>query len=446
MSESERRPRVLFISGDPVGREMAGLGIRYYELARAVSENVDVTLAHGGSAVDAQGLPPGREDLRLIAFRVHDPGPLRSAIVQADAVVTHPQWPLVTSWLRDSRARLIYDLYDPETLETLELFAGRPKWERRLMVQLTIDRLHDALRTGHHFMCASEKQRDLWVGAMLALRLIDPRRYDTDPSFRGVIDTVPYGVPPQPDHAPRAQGPRERFPALGVDAEVILWNGGVWKWLDAPTAIRAVGELARRRPRARLVFMAAGHNHPASERATGEALEVARDLGLLDRIVFFNDGWVPYAERGAWLGQAACAVSAQPDHLETRFAFRTRLLDCFWARVPIVCTAGDDLADRVVRDGLGEDAPPGDPRALAGAMERVLQRGRAAYAPALERAAEAHSWGRVAAPLRRWLAENERPQRLGATTGAVRRTPAHRLRAAAYRAGGRAALARRRRG
>ena len=34
----------------------------------------------------------------------------------------------------------------------------------------------------------------------------------------------------------------------------------------------------------------------------------------------FNDGWVPYEERGAWLLQADCAVSTHRDHLETRFA------------------------------------------------------------------------------------------------------------------------------
>ena len=33
-------------------------------------------------------------------------------------------------------------------------------------------------------MCASDTQRDLWLGAMLALRLIGPELYDRDPSLR----------------------------------------------------------------------------------------------------------------------------------------------------------------------------------------------------------------------------------------------------------------------
>src|SRR6185503_10968946 len=62
-------------------------------------------------------------------------------------------------------------------------------------------------------------------------------------------------------------------------------------------------------------------------------------------------------ERGAWLLDADCAVSAHLDHLESRYAFRTRLLDCFWAGLPIVCTRGDELADRVERERLGEAVP-----------------------------------------------------------------------------------------
>ena len=58
----------------------------------------------------------------------------------------------------------------------------------------------------------------------------------------------------------------------------------------------------------------------------------------LDHTVFFNDGWVPYAERGAWLAEADIGVSAHFDDIETRFAFRTRLLDYLWAGLPIVTT------------------------------------------------------------------------------------------------------------
>jgi len=149
---------------------------------------------------------------------------------------------------------------------------------------------------------------------------------------------------------------------------------------------------------------------------------------------------VPYAERGAWLTQADCALSTHADHLETRFACRTRLLDCFWARLPIVCTSGDELAERVERERLGAVAPPRDHSALAAALTRVLENGRAEYAERLRLAAEQSSWERAARPLARWIAAPPPPLRPGDTAGSVRPPAAQRLREIAYLAGGRLAL------
>ncbi len=434
---TSRRPRVLFISADPVGDEMAGLGIRYWELALTLRRCARVTVAHGGSE---QGEADG---LRLVAYRPHAPAALRPLIAEADMVVTHPQWPLVTSWLRRSGVRTVFDLYDPETLETLELFGpARPRL-RRAMTTLTLDRLHASLHTGHHFMCASETQRDLWLGAMLGLRLIGPRLYDADPTLRSLIDTVPFGLPAAPP-TPSGVGPRQSIPLVGENAELVLWNGGIWSWLDAPTAIRAAAELAARRPRLRLVFMGAS-DQEAAIRAGAEARELAERLGVLNRSVIFHDRWVAYTERAAWLTQADCAVSTHRDHLEARFAFRTRLLDCFWAGVPVVCTSGDALAERVAREDLGAVVPAGDHGALAAALAEVLDRGSRAFAPGLSRIAAEHVWERVAEPLQRWLASPSPPRRAGETPGAVSAPLAQSARAGLYRLAGHHLLNRRRR-
>ena len=437
---SERKPRVLFVCADPVGEQMAGLGIRCWELARALSGHASVTVAHGGSEQRES------DGVRTIAFSPHAPHVLRAEIAAADTVVAHPQWPLVDRWLRRSSARVVIDLYCPETLETLELLAedsGRASLSRRQHTATTIDRLHAALRTGHRFMCASETQRDLWLGAMLALRLIGPDSYDRDPSLRETIDLVPFGIPAEPPDATVGTGPREAIPALGADSEIVLWNGGIWRWLDAESAIRAVGDLVKRRPNVRLVFMGGAAEHPAAAASTKAARRMAEELGLLDSVVHFHERWIPYAERGAWLTQAACAISAHADHLETRFAYRTRLLDCFWAGLPAVCTTGDDLAERVEREDMGAVAPPGDVRALSEALERVLERGRDAYAPALHAAAATQTWQHVAAPLKRWIADPSPPGRPGDSAEALRPPLAQRMREAAYLAGGRALLARR---
>lgn len=420
-------PRVLFISPDAVGERMAGLGIRYTELAQALGDVAEVTIATG----DAEGadvvLPGGAA---VVGYAPHDPRALRALIAASDTIVAPPQWPLVTSWLRRSGKRVVFDLYDPETLETLELFAPRRPALRRLMVALTLDRLDDALRTGHHFMCASTAQRDLWTGALLAARRVTPAAYDADRSLRTTLDVVPFGLPAEP---PVLDGPgvREAFPSvIAPRDEVVLWNGGIWPWLDAPSAVRSVARLAGRRPGVRLVFMGLSPGF-AGRAAADEAREVARGLGVLGTTVLFADEWVPYAGRAGWLLSADCALAAASDHLETRYAFRTRLLDCLWAGLPIVCTSGDDLAARVVRDGLGAVAPPGDVEALAAAIERVLDHGRGTFTAPLAAVARDYEWAAVAAPLRRWVTMPDAPP---AREQLASRRAGHLARSAGYRA------------
>ena len=418
-----RASRLLVISQDRLEGQVAGTSIRALELARALRDDVDVTLAAVGEPPrDVDGLP-------CVGYHPQDPRALRGPLAATDAVLSLPQWPLFMRTLRRSRARLIFDLYVPEALETMGGFPGDRPGVRRLLTQFAVDRATEALRAGDHLVCASEKQRDLWLGAMLAERLIAPARHDADPSLRSLIDVVPFGLPAAPAVASGEGGPRRRFAdAIGPDDEIVLWNGGLWPWLDPETAIRAVGLLARRRPNVRLVFMGAARQLPA-QRTAERARALAAELGLLDRIVLFNDEWVPFEKRADWLLEADCALSTHDDHLETRFAYRTRLLDCFWARLPVVCTGGDDLGALVERERLGAVVAPRDPAAAAGALEAVITTGRAEFAPRLAAVAETQTWSRVAEPLRRMLAATPPPP-----PPRTPRAPGHAAREAAYSA------------
>jgi glycosyltransferase involved in cell wall biosynthesis len=389
------RPRVVLISAEPLAERMPGPAIRTYELGRALAAHADVTLA---SPLGPE--PPAASlELPVVSFHRAAAPPLEGA----DVVVAQPPWPHVAAAIRRSGARFVADLYDPEPFELLETLAGRPRAVRHVAGTLTLDRIAAAVHLADHLMCASEKQRDLWLGLLLGERALSLDAYDRDPSLRARLDVVPFGVPAAPA---RRTGPG---PRRSPDERIVLWNGGIWNWLDAPTAIRAVAALDG----VRLVFMGAGGGGHA-ERATAEARALAGEN------VTFHDGWVPYAERANWLLDADGAISTHRDHLETRFAFRTRLLDCIWAGLPIVCTRGDELAERVERDGLGAAVPPGDDAAAAAALATVLERGRAAYAPALERAREELAWERAAAPLVRWVLAGGAP-RAGRGGSAARR-------------------------
>jgi glycosyltransferase involved in cell wall biosynthesis len=120
--------------------------------------------------------------------------------------------------------------------------------------------------------------------------------------------------------------------------------------------------------------------------------------------VHFNEGWVPYAERGAWLAESDLGVSAHLDHLEARFSYRTRILDYLGAGLPVVTSSGDALGDLVEARGLGRIAAPGDVEGFTAACEALLDAGKeyAAAKDSIEELRPSLLWPEVTRPLVDW--------------------------------------------
>ena len=70
------------------------------------------------------------------------------------------------------------------------------------------------------------------------------------------------------------------------------------------------------------------------------------------------------------------ALTLHFDTVETRLAFRSRVLEYIWAGLPIVATAGDATSDLVAAHGLGVVVPVGDVEAVAAAIDRLLSEPR----------------------------------------------------------------------
>src|SRR5215211_7564133 len=423
--------RVLIVTEDRVGDVMGGAAIRAYEIARSLTDLAEVTLAAPGSQ------PPGLDPARHVPFDVGNPGALRQILPGADVVITRPTAPLMTSWLRASNARIVYDLCDPLPLDILEAQASSSRERQLLWSTVSLDYFLDALHTGHHFVCSGRRQRDLYLGALLAARLIGPAAYKADPSFRSFIDRVPFGIPAERPRRIEGAGPKARLAGIGDDAQILLWNGGIWNWLDPVTAVAAAVKAAERNPGVRLVFMftrGAFDGGPETSQARA-AHALAKRLGALDRVVFFNDTVVPYAERATWLMDADCLISTNLEHLESNFSFRTRLLDCFWAGVPAVCTGGDELSELIEGCDGGATVPYGDVDAVAEAILHVLGRGRESYRDRLLAAGEELTWPTAVEPLRRIVQLAGPPRALGDPWARRLSRPLHRGRAAAVRLG-----------
>jgi glycosyltransferase involved in cell wall biosynthesis len=251
-------------------------------------------------------------------------------------------------------------------------------------------------------LCASRKQRDFWLGHLAALGRVNPRTYDADASLASLVSVVPFGVP---DDKPVRTGPGIRgvTPGVGENDAVILWGGGIYNWFDPLTLIHAVDRLRRDITNVRLVFMGLRHPNPEipTMRMGSAAIALADDLGLTGEHVFFNEGWVPYAERQNHLLDADVGVSCHLDHLETEFSFRTRILDYLWCGLPIVATSGDSFAELITGRQLGVTVPPGDAEELRGALRMVLTDDdlRARCRDNIEAVAAEFAWSSVLQPL-----------------------------------------------
>jgi glycosyltransferase involved in cell wall biosynthesis len=387
------RTRVLLVSADTVGPAMAGPAIRYWEFARALSRDTEVILAAPNSpGVTGEG------------FRVVQHGRRRlHRLVRWCDVVVSQGFGLPITALGLTRKVIVVDLYDPLPLELLEHYDGMPARDARFPQRLVAERLNALIRVGDLFLCTGDRQRDFWLGMLAAGGRLNWHTYRDDPLLRRLITVVPFGLPSEPPER-RGPGLRGRWPGLRESDRILLWGGGVWDWLDPLTVIRAVGRVAAERGDLKLVFMGVQHPNPEIPRMKmlAEAESLTRALGLYERHVFFNRGWVPYQERQGALLDADAGVSAHPDHIEGRFAFRTRLLDYFWAGLPVLCTQGDDLSEAVQARGAGLVLKPGDVDGWTAAIHRLLDDpGAVGGWRAASRALAAElTWERLVAPLR----------------------------------------------
>jgi glycosyltransferase involved in cell wall biosynthesis len=388
--------RVLVVSNEQVGVRMAGLAIRALHLAQQLAtRGAQVTLAMP-EAVDVDGL-------RVAAFGVPSTKSFRTLAQGHDVVVTQPQRLDIAHALHRSRARVIYDLYVPSFVERVAQLATEPLPDDVRAGLLERDRLEyaAAVRLGAGFICASEQQKDHWLGALGQAGRLDLGILERDARGDLLCGVVPFGVS---DAAPalRAGDGALRGALVEADAIPLLWTGGLWNWFDPVTLVEGLARARAREPRLQLVFMGVHHPEAAwEEQEASRAMRArAAELGLLEggraAGVVLCDAWVPYDERHRYLLDAAAGVSAHHDSLETRLSFRTRLLDHMWAGLPTVTTRGGELADELIRQGAAigvADASVGDwQRALLEIAAGAERDDNAAMRAAARRVGERYRW------------------------------------------------------
>ncbi|ANN20499.1 glycosyl transferase [Amycolatopsis orientalis] len=362
-----QRRKILVITGDAITERMAGPAIRAWNISATLATEHDVHLVTVNPLADPPPAP-----FRVGAATRRE---LEAPIAWADIVILQGHVLELAPALKKQYAHkiVVADLYDPMHLELLEQGKGVAD-DKRAKDLIGVTKVLDAqLERGDFFLCASERQRHFWLGHLAAMGRLSPRLYDADPTTQSLLSVVPFGLSPQ---APVRTGPglRSTVDGIGETDHVVLWAGGVYSWFDPLTLVRAIEKLRQRRGDVRLVFLGMKHPNPeVTEMDIGARTMLLSDtLGLTGKHVFFNQQWVPFEERQNWLLDANCGVTTHYEHVETTFAFRTRVLDYLWAGLPIVTTDGDSFADLVREERLGVVVPAEDVDALADALEKAL--------------------------------------------------------------------------
>jgi glycosyltransferase involved in cell wall biosynthesis len=229
--------------------------------------------------------------------------------------------------------------------------------------------------------------------------------YKFDPSLRKLIDVAAFGLPEQlPEKS--GQGLHADFPQIKEKDFVLLWGGGVWDWFDPLTVIKAVAKLSDKRDDIKLVFMGIKSPNPKVPlmQMAVKAQNLAKELGVLDKNVFFSERWIPYEQRVNYLLEADAAVSAHYDLIETRFSFRTRILDYLWAGLPILTTGGDQLAEMIAARSAGIAIGYEDANGWASAIEKLAddKQFKNACADNSRKLSREFFWSQSAQPLRKY--------------------------------------------
>jgi glycosyltransferase involved in cell wall biosynthesis len=363
--EKKGNSKMLIISYDVIGKQMAGPGIRFYEFAKILSNYVDVTLAAPNRVdIDTEGF-------RALHYDTNNYRNLKKYTETCDIILIQGHILYYFPFLKNFKGKIIVDLYNPFNLESLEMYRNNNMADRLRIDKINMDLLKFQLSIGDFFICASEKQRNYWLGMLNAIGRVNPYSYDSDNTLKKLIDVVPFGIPSTPpQHTDEAI--RKVMPGIKEEDLIALWGGGIWNWLDPITVIKAIWEITRNR----------------------------KDVKLYDRFVFFNE-WAPYEMRQNFLLESNVGLSIHQEKIETEFSFRTRVMDYIWAKLPIITTEGDAIAKMVKDENIGEVVKYENTHQLARVIESILVNKslKDIYMKNLEKITPRFYWENVTRPL-----------------------------------------------
>ncbi len=162
--------KVLIVSSEVVAEEMAGPAIRVWNFAKVLSQYMEVVLA-----IPNEIEIPQQE---FTIARYTDDSSLNHLIEDVDIIISGGTTFIKYPSIKNSDKFLVIDIYDPYNLSTLAEFSKDPMQKRLDVHKLVHYNLNEQLYYGDFFICASERQRDYWIGMLAALNRAKARPWE----------------------------------------------------------------------------------------------------------------------------------------------------------------------------------------------------------------------------------------------------------------------------
>lgn len=386
--------RIALLPGEPIRERMAGIGIRYLELARRLPRpGLEVVLLNPGSLEEVPA------DLPVADVRPFERGRLGELLADCDGIVAQGQVANDVV-LEVPQLPTVIDLYDPFLVENLSYYdtLGLDPYRNDHATWVL------QMSRGDFFLCSSDEQRQFYLGFLAALGRLNPPTVQADGDLDRLLAVVPFGVP---------QGLPERQPVLPErqPGERRLLFGGLYDWYDPWPVLEALERLDR--PEWSLLFIRNPNPEATPQKLFHDVQRWCEARGYWQERVKVLD-WIPSARRYDLLRDVDLLVSTHRFSLETRLSLRTRFLDALAAGCPIVTTEGGAMSRLLEQHGAAWLVPPSDASALASAFEEVLDDSAAGRERMARRRAGGQelvhrfAWERVLEPLVRFCLEPRR--------------------------------------
>lgn len=362
--------KILLLSDDIIGKNMAGPGIRVWEMAVSFSKEKDFKVGIACpdfSQLDIKDYPK----LTIFKYSLQKEDELIDFASQFDVFILSGYILHKFPRLINLNKFIIADLYIPFILENLFVYDVKKfKLEdRQLIHNKDLRVLLNLLLNSHHFLCANERQKDLYTGILTATNKINPYLLQFDKNLSKIFTLIPYGIRKEKKKKD-TKVLRGIIPGIKESDVIIIWGGVISNWFDPLILIEAMEEVIKINPKFKLFFLSTKHPNPLLMKfpKAKEVEKLASSKKLLNKFIFLNKSWIPYDKRHNYFLESDIGVSTHLEHLETRFSFRTRVLDYIYFNLPIICSKGDFFESYIQKNSIGITVSPSNKEELKKAI------------------------------------------------------------------------------